>query len=206
VTDTALDTLLKAAFAHHQNGALDDAETLYRRVLAHDPDNLNALQLLGLLLHARDRLPAALGLLEQAVAVADRRGDRSPHYAVLHNNLGNALLALADLPGAIASYEAARRLGVTSTACLLRLAGAYTVLDDIARAEASYREAAAALVGAGPAQSSDAIQALAALANLLREKHYPALADEVGCRLVALATDGAALSEAPAAASLAHAG
>lgn len=225
MTHPALDTLLRSAFAHHQRGELDDAETLYRRVLAHDPDNLNALQLLGLLVHARDRSPAALDLLDHAVAVADRRGDRSPHYAVLHNNLGNALrdsgrgaeaaahyrrglafdpslaelhrnlgnalLAQDDLAGAVASYEEARRLGVITAACLARLAGAYAALDDVARAEACYREAEAALAGLGPDQSSDAVAALAALSNLLREKRQPALAVEVGRRLVALAPDSA---------------
>jgi len=82
---------IDTAFAHHRAGEFDEAEALYRSALAHEPDNLSALQLLGLLLHAQGRSADAVDLLERAVAVASRRGDRSPNYAVLHNNLGNAL-------------------------------------------------------------------------------------------------------------------
>src|SRR5579885_3532411 len=225
MTDVALETLLKTAFAHHQAGALDDAEAVYRRVIEIDPDNINALQLLGILIHARNRSPAAIELLERAVAVAERRSDGSPHYAVLHNNLGNALrdagrgaeavahyrrglafdpdlaelnrnlgnalLALDDLAGAVASYEEARRRNVITAACLCRLAGAYAALDRSALAQERYREADIVLAELTETSSGDAIEALAALGDLLVEKRQPTLAVEVGRRLVALAPDRA---------------
>ncbi len=105
MTSVALDKMLNAAFAHHQTGELTEAERLYRAVLTHDPDNLNALQLLGLLVHARDRSVDGLALLERAVAVADRRGDQSANYAVLHNNLANALRDAGRAAEAAAHYR-----------------------------------------------------------------------------------------------------
>ena len=141
MTDVARDTLLQAAFAHHQGGALDDAETLYRRVLALDPDNLNALQLLGLLVHARDRSPAALELLEHAAAVADRRGDCSPHYAVLHNNLGNALRDAGRGAEAAAHYRRGLAFDPDLAELNRNLGNALLAQNDLVGAVASYEEA-----------------------------------------------------------------
>ena len=141
MTDLALDTLLKAAFAHHQNGALNDAETLYRRVLDDDPNNLNALQLLGLLLHGRDRSPAALDLLERAVVAAERRGDRSPHYAVLHNNLGNALRDAGRGAEAAAHYRRGLEFDPDIAELHRNLGNALLALSDVDGAVASYEEA-----------------------------------------------------------------
>ena len=42
-------SLLDSAVGFHEAGQLDQAESLYRRILQHDPEQLDALNLLGLL-------------------------------------------------------------------------------------------------------------------------------------------------------------
>jgi len=133
--------MLTAAFAHHQTGELTEAEKLYRAVLQRDPDNLNALQLLGLLVHARDRSVDGLALLERAVAVADRRGDRSANYAVLHNNLANALRDAGRVVDAAAHYRRGIEFDPTLAELHENLGNVLLGQKDAAGAIASYEQA-----------------------------------------------------------------
>ena len=74
---------LKAAIELHQKGRLAEAEAGYRAVLAAEPDQPFALNLLGILLNATGRGPEAAGLLEKAVALRPASGE-------FRNNLGEA--------------------------------------------------------------------------------------------------------------------
>src|SRR5437868_13745803 len=78
---------IELALRHHRAGEFPQAESIYRQVLASDPRNLDALQLLGTLAHQVGRNDVAIELLMQAIAL---KGD-VPHY---HNNLGKALLGM----------------------------------------------------------------------------------------------------------------
>lgn len=59
------DELIESAFERHQAGDLDKAEALYHEALSAEPDSLNGLQLLGLLIHQRGRTVEAITLLNQ---------------------------------------------------------------------------------------------------------------------------------------------
>jgi len=75
---------VNAGFAHHQAGRLDRAEALYRKVLERDPDHAEALHLLGVVVHQRGNVAAAIALIGRAL----------PELRDLpeaHLNLGNAL-------------------------------------------------------------------------------------------------------------------
>jgi predicted O-linked N-acetylglucosamine transferase (SPINDLY family) len=61
-----LDTCLTLAGHYHVNGQLREAETLYRQILAVDPNHLITLKNLGILLSNSNRLDDAADLLEQA--------------------------------------------------------------------------------------------------------------------------------------------
>lgn len=63
------ETLLHAAVAHHQTGALDEAGRLYRRVLELAPADADALHLLGLIARDGDAL-AGLGWMLRSLQVA----------------------------------------------------------------------------------------------------------------------------------------
>jgi len=94
---------LHRAIALHQAGKLDEAEGGYRAVLAVDPNNFNALHLLGVVRHHQGRPEEAIGLIEAALRL-------DPGVADAHGNLGNALHALGQLDAAAASYRTALRL------------------------------------------------------------------------------------------------
>jgi predicted O-linked N-acetylglucosamine transferase (SPINDLY family) len=94
---------LESGLSHHQAGRLAEAEALYRRVLAQQADNSDALHLLGIMAGQIGRRDAAVDLIRQAIAICSTNA----HY---HSNLGNALQANGQLDQAIASYQMAIRL------------------------------------------------------------------------------------------------
>jgi tetratricopeptide (TPR) repeat protein len=91
---------ISTALQHHLAGRLSDAETLYREVLAADPNSADALHLLGVVAHQTGRIERAVELIRAAIAV-------NPAVAGYHCNLGVALGALGRLTEAIAAYQAA---------------------------------------------------------------------------------------------------
>jgi tetratricopeptide (TPR) repeat protein len=95
-----LDGLLRKAVAAHQDGALAQADRLYRVVLAHDADHFDALHLIGYLSFQRGRFTEALRFLAAAV----RRNARS---AEALSDLGIAQHAAENYPEALASHDAA---------------------------------------------------------------------------------------------------
>src|SRR5690349_17641273 len=58
---------LQAAVAAHRAGRLDEAEEHYRVVLAQEPDNQNALHLMGVVHRQRGRPESAAALITQAL-------------------------------------------------------------------------------------------------------------------------------------------
>lgn len=90
---------MAAAVDHHRSGRLAEAETLYRRLLAAAPGDVEALANLGAALRGQGRLDDAVGCLRRAI-------DLKPGHAGAHNNLGNALQAKGDRDGAVAAYRA----------------------------------------------------------------------------------------------------
>ena len=69
MTTTDIDRLLDEAIARQQAGLLAEAETAYRQVLDADPENTDALNLLGLLCQNRGDHLAAQTFFERALAV-----------------------------------------------------------------------------------------------------------------------------------------
>jgi len=61
-------TTLADALAHHRAGRFQDAEVIYRQILAADPNYPDALHLLGLIAQEAGRHDAALDLIGRAIA------------------------------------------------------------------------------------------------------------------------------------------
>jgi len=93
---------LNLAIEHHQAGRFAEAEAIYRQVLAQQPNNADALHLLGVLTFQRQNNQLALSLIRQAIAI-------NPLAAMYHNNLGLVLKELGRWELAEESFRTAIR-------------------------------------------------------------------------------------------------
>ena len=94
---------LAIAVQHHQAGRLQAAEQIYRQILAIEPNQPDALHLLGVIAHQ-------LGKHEVAVEYIGRAIRLQGNAAFYHNNLGEAYRALRRMSEATACYRRALEL------------------------------------------------------------------------------------------------
>ena len=120
---------LESALQHHQAGRLDQAEAIYRSILARAPRNADALHLLGMVGFQRGEFAGAAERIGRAIRV-------SPLTAQFHNNLGLVLQALGRAEESISCFEQALRL-------LPTYAEAHTNLGKAFERQGRHREAAA---------------------------------------------------------------
>ncbi|MBU0675124.1 MAG: tetratricopeptide repeat protein [Proteobacteria bacterium] len=95
-----LGETIQTALYFHQSGNLHQAEAFYLQVLAADPANPSANNLLGTLYYQVGQVNAARKLVEKAILA-------SPSYSEAHNNLGNILNTIGDHEKAILCYRKA---------------------------------------------------------------------------------------------------
>lgn len=119
--------LLQDAVAHHQAGRLDQAETLYRRVRAVQPNNFDAVHLTGILALQRGRAAEAASLLARAHRLA-------PRHAPCALRLGLALTAAGRAPEAEAPLRAAVALAPASAEAWDALAHCLKLQDRLTEA------------------------------------------------------------------------
>ena len=77
------------AIAHHQQGRLREAESIYLDLLLKQPNDVDALHYLGVLRMRQGRRDEAIDFVKRALKLAPRNADA-------WNNLGNMLLAAND--------------------------------------------------------------------------------------------------------------
>ena len=94
---------LQQAMAAYQAGRAQEAAEWCEGVLAADPKNLDAMNILGAIALKRGDAEAARGIFERAARAA-------PGVPEPHNNLGVALQRLGRWPEALASYDRAIRM------------------------------------------------------------------------------------------------
>ena len=82
--------MLGSAADRHHSGALEEAEKGYRTVLAVEPENTDALQLLGVLRHQQGDSNEAIRLIKKAL-------ERTPDSPQCHHNLASVFNALGRL-------------------------------------------------------------------------------------------------------------
>lgn len=95
--------LLEEGMRQHQLGQLDEAEAIYRRVLAATPGDVDALHYLGVLQHQKGQSDTAARLIRKAIS-------RCPDYVDAHKNLGNVLQESGKLEKAERCYRKAIEL------------------------------------------------------------------------------------------------
>jgi len=112
------------AVALHRAGRLAEAEQAYKAILDVEPDNSDALHLLGLIAHQAGRHADAIALIGKALAI-------NPAQPVFLNNLGEAKRAQDALDEAVACYRQALSLdpgyvvALDNLSAALALQGAY---------------------------------------------------------------------------------
>jgi tetratricopeptide (TPR) repeat protein len=94
---------LTAAIAEHRAGKLTEAEMAYRGILADEPDNPDALHLLGALKQQSGKADEAISLVRQAIA-------RKPQSGLYHNTLGIAYAATQAFDWAVEAFTKAIEL------------------------------------------------------------------------------------------------
>lgn len=125
---------LSTAVAHHQAGRLAEAEAGYRAVLRTQPNNPDALHLLGVLAIQSGRPAVAVDLIRKAIA-------RDGRMAAYHDNLGSALAASGKPADAANAHTQALRLQPDFAQARFNLGNALQAMGSSGRA-------AAALAGA----------------------------------------------------------
>ena len=110
----SLAQVLETAVRHHQGGNVAEAERLYRSVLDQDPNQTDALNLLGFIVQQAGDLDQALGLFDRAMAAA-------PDLATIPFNKGNALRDGGHQDEARDAYEAALTIDPKYEDALLNL-------------------------------------------------------------------------------------
>jgi protein O-GlcNAc transferase len=98
-----LPQAFELALQRHQAGRLADAEALYRRILAVQPNHAEALRLLGVIAQQVGRHDLAVGWIRQAIAL-------NPNNPDAHSNLGEACHSLGRMDEAIATFRRAVEL------------------------------------------------------------------------------------------------
>jgi tetratricopeptide (TPR) repeat protein len=131
-----LAELLWRAGAHHKRGELHEAETLYRDIIAVEPNHFDALHLCGVLMHQRGRPVDALALIVRALRANDRA-------APAHSNHGIVLAALERYDEALASYQRALTLKPGYAEAFYNRGNALAALGRNDEALASFEQAVA---------------------------------------------------------------
>jgi tetratricopeptide (TPR) repeat protein len=127
---------LQMAVGHHQAGHLQEAEVLYKSILAEQPRHADALHFLGMLAHQTGDNEVAVKLIIQAI-------DAAPGNPLFHYNLGTVYRHMDDLPSSIESYRRAIALKDNFADAHYKLGISFQHARQLANAEASYRRALA---------------------------------------------------------------
>lgn len=160
--------MLSEALALHQSGQLDVARSRYEQLLAKQPNNHEALHLLGALHLQQGNAARAAELIERALALnpdnpvyygnlanalhslgrddealvwLDRAVVRFPRHAETHYNRGIVQAAMKSADAAIASFAEATRLDPKNAAAFYNLGNAYLFKEEFVAAAQAYEQA-----------------------------------------------------------------
>ena len=162
------------ALQHHRNGRFLEAERLYRKVLAADPEHFDALHLLGVLAHQAGNADVAIDLIGKALTKNDR-------HPAAFNNLGDAFFAAGRPAEAETAYRRAVALNPEFALAHGNLGNALYALGRHREAESAYRQAVAI--------KPDYANAHCNLGNALRDLGRPEEAESAYRKAIAFAPD-----------------
>ncbi|HMD53206.1 MAG TPA: tetratricopeptide repeat protein, partial [Phycisphaerae bacterium] len=132
--ELTIEQAFALALEHHQAGKLDEAEAIYRQILAGYPDNSDAWHLLGIILSQKGEYAQALNFFNSAIAI-------SPSAAIYHNNRGFTLLRQGSIDQAVESFRTALRIRPDYADAYFNLGVALQKLHYLDEAAAASRKA-----------------------------------------------------------------
>ena len=122
------------ALEHHRAGRLAEAKQIYLQILGHEPDDPDALQLLGLIAHDENRHDEAIELIARAAAL-------NPAVAEYQCNLGVALWGAGRRDEAIAAYRSAVNLDPSHALAHVNLGNALKEQGEFGEAAHAFQNA-----------------------------------------------------------------
>ena len=156
---------LQLALKLHQSGNLPKAETIYKKILKTDPQNADALHLLGMIAHNFEKYDLAINLIRRAASIdagqpmfynnlgnvyrTDSQFGLSaecfkeaiqicPEYAEAHYGLGKTRQLQGRLDEAIEAYSEALRLNTEMTEAIINLGQVFQSMGVLDKAIACY--------------------------------------------------------------------
>jgi predicted O-linked N-acetylglucosamine transferase (SPINDLY family) len=131
-----LRPLLQQGLAFHREGKLDEAKSIYEKILTSNPRYTDALHFLGLIAHSTANYTLAEELIRKAI--------NTNEVFFFYNSLGNALREQGKKDEAIVSYERALALKPEFPDALNNLGAVYLSKRDRDKAEELYKRALSA--------------------------------------------------------------
>ncbi len=122
-----ISELLQTGLEHHQSGRLHEAESIYLSILKEQPQNPDALHLMGVMAHQVGKNEIAIDLFEKAIRA-------NPNEPDFYNNSGEAFRALKKYDQAIACYKQAIEINPG-------FAGAYNNFGNVLKEMGKYEDA-----------------------------------------------------------------
>jgi len=133
---TSPSELLMKAVALHQAGKLDEAKTIYQKLLNTNPRDSDALHYLGLIAFQKHHYLDSVNLIEAAIKL-------NCLVPAFYCNLGNAYRALGQFDSAITAFQEAVRLDTKFPAAHNNLGNTLKDLGRLDEAITNYRKAIA---------------------------------------------------------------
>jgi len=131
--DTDKTPTLESAVRHHNAGRLSEADGIYQDILKADPNNADALHLLGVLNHQTGKSDVAVNLISKALTI-------NPAYAEAHSSLGAIYRSLANFDEAVACYQTALRINPDYADAHYNLGNAFLELGQLDEAVCCFQQ------------------------------------------------------------------
>lgn len=130
-TDNSNAAALQDALHLHQQGLLDDAERIYRKLLGSQPDNPAVLHFLGVLCHQKGNVAEAIACFEKSLT-------QNPNATDTHFNLGVALHQQGKFEEAVDAYRQSIALEPVNVGPYYNLGNALQELERFEEAAGAY--------------------------------------------------------------------
>jgi len=96
----SINSALEEAVKLHSAGNIQQAKTIYQKIIQVDPNQADALHLLGVIHHQTGEPESAANLIKKAISIKLK-------FAAAHNNLGNVLMVLKQSEEALKHFQQA---------------------------------------------------------------------------------------------------